>query len=223
MGTVTGGGSFDDGATCTLTATPNADYEFVNWSDGSTANPYTFTVNADVNIVANFKHVEGIKVTFNGASWTGDPTSSYLLTLSGVTGGRASSTATGDSYPLADAFWNKAEAGTFTDNTSDGMNYNNSVVNYVEYYEDAVLQDNQNNKYGDWWAKSVTINVKTFDATSLSLGAEVDATMFDAEGAFVDDLGFDAAPTTSMKMNLYGTMQTAKGLVVLNKDRKLKK
>src|SRR6185295_19737978 len=38
-----------------VTAVPNACYHFVNWSDGSTANPRTDTnVNANVNVTANF-------------------------------------------------------------------------------------------------------------------------------------------------------------------------
>ena len=52
VNTVNAGESF------TVTAYPNTGYHFVSWTMGdsviSTANPYTFTVNADVNLVANF-------------------------------------------------------------------------------------------------------------------------------------------------------------------------
>jgi hypothetical protein len=58
-GTVEGAGEYEEGAEATLTATANEGYEFVNWTvDGtevSTKNPYTFTVTADVEVVANFK------------------------------------------------------------------------------------------------------------------------------------------------------------------------
>src|SRR5262249_52700379 len=38
-----------------VTAVPNACYHFVNWSDGSTANPRTDTnVQMDINVTANF-------------------------------------------------------------------------------------------------------------------------------------------------------------------------
>ena len=61
-GTVTGAGTYEEGKTATLTATPAEGYEFVNWTVGeevvSTENPYTFTVNADIALVANFKAVE---------------------------------------------------------------------------------------------------------------------------------------------------------------------
>lgn len=227
MGTVTGGGAYDDGATCTLTATPKAGYVFVNWSDGATENPHTITVTADVNIVANFKHEDGIKVTFNGASWNAVEAASaiYYISSQNTVGARASSTADGQSYPLADAFWFGSSTGSFNDATNDGQNYNNSVINYVEYYETGALQNQQGTLYGDWWAKSATINVNAFDATSMNLGANVDATMFSARAAFVGEsaVGFDAAPTAPMSVNIYGTMTdpTAKGIVVPVKTRNI--
>lgn len=219
MGTVTGGGDYADGTECTLTATPNAGYVFVSWSDGTTANPYTFTVTSDVNLVATFKHEDGIKVTFNGASWNANDAASHLYlanTQNGnVCGARAASTADGQTYPLADAFWFAgAGVGTYTDNTSDGLNYNNNVINYVEYYETGALQNQSGDMFGDWWAKSVTISVSAFDATSMDLGANVDATMFDARTAFVNGAGFDAAPVAPMTVDMYGTMaQAAKSVV----------
>ena len=61
-GTVEGAGTYEEGKTATLTATPAEGYEFVNWTVGeevvSTENPYKFTVTADVALVANFKEVE---------------------------------------------------------------------------------------------------------------------------------------------------------------------
>ena len=57
-GTVTGGGNYEHGAEATLNATPASGYKFVNWTSGetvvSTDNPYSFTVTADVALVANF-------------------------------------------------------------------------------------------------------------------------------------------------------------------------
>ena len=58
-GTVTGGGTFNYGQSCTLTATPAANYNFVNWTrDGlqvSTNATYTFTVTSSANFVAHFQ------------------------------------------------------------------------------------------------------------------------------------------------------------------------
>ena len=60
-GTVEGTGTFDQGATCTLTATPAEGYQFVNWTEGeeevSTEAEYSFTVTADRELVANFEEV----------------------------------------------------------------------------------------------------------------------------------------------------------------------
>ena len=50
-GTVSGGGQYNEGTTCTLTATANSGYEFVHWKKGnnvvSTDATYSFTVNAN--------------------------------------------------------------------------------------------------------------------------------------------------------------------------------
>ena len=53
--------TYYEGETCTVTATPNAGYGFVNWTENdvavSTDASYTFTVTADRNLVANFAEV----------------------------------------------------------------------------------------------------------------------------------------------------------------------
>ena len=57
-GTVTGEGSYVQGTTCTLTATANSGYSFVNWTENnevvSTNANYSFTVSGNRNLVANF-------------------------------------------------------------------------------------------------------------------------------------------------------------------------
>ena len=57
-GTVTGGGTFDEGQSCTVKATENTGYNFVNWTENdlqvSTDREYTFDVTANRNLVANF-------------------------------------------------------------------------------------------------------------------------------------------------------------------------
>ena len=58
-GTVTGGGSYPQGQTCTVTATPNSGFVFVNWTENgsvvSTNASYSFTVTSSHNMVANFQ------------------------------------------------------------------------------------------------------------------------------------------------------------------------
>ena len=74
-GTVTGGGVVEEGTSVTLTATPADGYKFVNWTVGgaevSTANPYTFTAEEDVTVVANFEELPKTTVYFvNTHGWT---------------------------------------------------------------------------------------------------------------------------------------------------------
>ena len=54
MGTVTGGGVYEAGATVTLTATPFDGYHFVRWNNGITSNPFVFAVSEDVTLSAEF-------------------------------------------------------------------------------------------------------------------------------------------------------------------------
>ena len=62
MGTVTGGDTYYEDATATLTATPHAGYRFVNWTKAgvevSTDATYSFTVTEDVELVANFEAIQ---------------------------------------------------------------------------------------------------------------------------------------------------------------------
>ena len=57
-GTVTGGGSYQEGQSCTVLATANSGYTFAKWTENgnevSTSNKYTFTVTGDRDLVANF-------------------------------------------------------------------------------------------------------------------------------------------------------------------------
>ena len=48
------GGSYNEGSSVTITATPNSEYIFENWSNGSTENPLTITVNQNLSLTANF-------------------------------------------------------------------------------------------------------------------------------------------------------------------------
>ena len=58
-GTVKGGGSYPSGTWVTIEASPNSGYEFVNWTEGtsiiSTNTEYSFSLEKDRNLTANFK------------------------------------------------------------------------------------------------------------------------------------------------------------------------
>lgn len=54
MGSVIGGGEYDEGTVVTLAAIPASGYHFVQWSDGNTNNPRQITVTEDVSLSAEF-------------------------------------------------------------------------------------------------------------------------------------------------------------------------
>ena len=70
-GNITGGGTFQQGQSCTVVATPSANYNFTNWTENgsvvSTNPSYTFTVNSNRDLVANF---------------TANPVPTYTITVS---------------------------------------------------------------------------------------------------------------------------------------------
>lgn len=54
MGSVTGGGVFEEGTPITIEALPNSCYAFTHWQDGNTQNPRTVVVTGDVTFTASF-------------------------------------------------------------------------------------------------------------------------------------------------------------------------
>ncbi len=74
-GSVTGGGTFASGTQVSLTATPSSGYSFSGWSNGSTTNPLTVTLNSNTSITANFQAI----------------VNSYSLTVTAGEGGSVSS------------------------------------------------------------------------------------------------------------------------------------
>ena len=80
-GSVTGGGTYQEGQTCTLIATANSGYTFDNWTKNgtqvSTDSTYTFTVTESATYVANFTAnpvnytITTIASPSNGGSVTG--------------------------------------------------------------------------------------------------------------------------------------------------------
>ena len=84
-GTVTGGGSYNYGASCTVTATANTGYDFVNWTENGTPvssdATYTFSVTGYRTLTANFE-LQTIEITTSvdpaeGGTATGTGTYTY--------------------------------------------------------------------------------------------------------------------------------------------------
>jgi hypothetical protein len=84
-GTVTGGGSFNQGQSCTVTATPETGFVFVKWTENGTKvsddSSYTFTVSDNRTLVAQFQTLSyTISATTNpsnAGSTTGSGTYDY--------------------------------------------------------------------------------------------------------------------------------------------------
>ena len=55
QGTVSGSGTFDEGSTQTIQATPQAGFAFDKWSDGNMENPRTVKLTSDLTLTASFK------------------------------------------------------------------------------------------------------------------------------------------------------------------------
>lgn len=76
-GSITGAGTYMNGQTCTLAAAANEGYTFGSWSENgttvSTDATYSFTVDSDRTLVANFAAV--------GNHWTPENTGNYSLTM----------------------------------------------------------------------------------------------------------------------------------------------
>lgn len=68
-GQATGGGEYEVGETCTVSATPNDHYEFRNWTEGGSVvsenAQYSFTVERNRALVANFTSMYTVSATSN--------------------------------------------------------------------------------------------------------------------------------------------------------------
>ena len=62
-GTVSGGGTYDEGSTATISATPYQGYRFVRWDDDNADNPRTITVTDDVTFTAIFEELPSYTIT----------------------------------------------------------------------------------------------------------------------------------------------------------------
>lgn len=58
-GTVTGGGTFAEGTSIIVTATPMSNYAFDKWSDGNTQSTRSIIVSQNLTLTASFKAVSG--------------------------------------------------------------------------------------------------------------------------------------------------------------------
>jgi hypothetical protein len=97
IGTNTGGttnpvpGTYSEssGSSVTITATPNSGYHFTGWSNGSTVNPITLTINSNTSVTASFTRDTGTTYTLqvavqNNVGGTTNPTPGTYTVPSGT-------------------------------------------------------------------------------------------------------------------------------------------
>ena len=70
QGTVSGGGTYSEGSSVNISATPKAGYQFDQWNDGNTSSVRTINVSKDESFVAQFKVADS---TEPGGSGDDDP------------------------------------------------------------------------------------------------------------------------------------------------------
>jgi hypothetical protein len=139
-----------DGSTTAVTVTPSAGYEFINWSDGSTANPRTdANVTSSQNYTANFAEIVMPVVVNQGA--TGGQ-------LGATLGGQLTQGASADAW----IYWGDNDGGTTPGNwdnaesigsVSEGINFSTMLTGLVggrQYYYRCYTS----NANGSDWADS---------------------------------------------------------------------
>lgn len=182
-GTVTGSGEYEANTVATLTATPNAGYAFVNWTDGNTQNPRLVTVTGDASYVATFEEIAGVNITFGSAQWTANYVNGQLASNAVMI---AAAQNNSNSYPIVSInnIWDDGvtpAAGTYTGAhqlIDQGDGYVGIAFGdaYVWYFENDGIGLSSMTA-GDWWSKSCTINITALDADAMTTSMVVNAEM----------------------------------------------
>ena len=159
-GTVTGGGRYGFGDVCSLKATANSGYTFVDWSDNSgvvvsTDANYTFTVTKNMSLTANFiSGTDVCSLTFElfdsyGDGWNGnrlvlDFDSGMTKQLTIDSGSKATFTLPAEYFDVVNLSWimgNWTQECSFVVSDPEGVKYVGSNLN--EYFELNLLLDCQ--------------------------------------------------------------------------------
>lgn len=174
-GTVTGGGTYAENASATLTATAKEGYKFVKWQDGNTDNPRTITVTQNATYTATFEEStsptppptptpEGITITFGDETWTAaqflvDEDYNAALGLITVYIRKSS-----EDYPQFMGYLRDC-VGTFS-------NYDLSALMYMNNENDCDDSGNPN-----WQPDATTTTITAIDFNTKTITAEVSGTL----------------------------------------------
>ena len=72
QGTVSGGGTYSEGSSVNISATPKAGYQFDQWNDGNTSSVRTINVSKNESFVAQFKVADSTEPGGSGDDGTPD-------------------------------------------------------------------------------------------------------------------------------------------------------
>ena len=109
-----------------VTAVPNAGYHFVNWSDGSTANPRTdANVTANLSVTANFA-IDTYTITASAGANGSIAPSGTTVVNSGASQAYTITPATG--YHVADVLVDGVTAGAVTSYTFSNVTANHTIA-----------------------------------------------------------------------------------------------
>lgn len=134
-GTVSGGGTYTNGTSCTVQATANSGYQFTNWTEHSVFNGaavstsanYTFTVSGNRTLVANFA-IKEYTLTVNNGTGSGNYAAGAGVPI------------TANTAPEGKQFknWTTSNGGTFADAGAPATTFTmpGNAVTVTANYED---------------------------------------------------------------------------------------
>ena len=114
-------------------------------------------------------------------------------------------------YPGFDFCSYQITNGSATDVANNGQFSDDATIEYCEYFESTYLQDGSGNVYGDYWAETVTTNVKAIDLTALTLTVTMEGTMFNAAECMVQNatVSYEDATRAPFKFDMVAQSMTA--------------
>lgn len=216
-GYVEGDGEYAAGSTVVLRAEAYSGYTFQQWSDGNTQNPRTLTANGNTTYTAVFGSNSGggsnnatASVSFNGTTWDAGSTYAYVSTSNNIFLVRLFKN--DNEYPFAEVYYS-AESGTITTGTKTGTSNvdisaqtadpGNPFMWYYTSDENGSISLGDE-PCGDWWNRTMTLNITKFDLANMKLSFTATATMGNLMEC-VDGTASNWSQTSSCYMSVTAT------------------
>ena len=191
-GTVSGAGTYNRYATCTLVATANSGYTFTNWTKNgsvvSTNATYSFQVTVNASYVANFSLnrylVEATANPIEGGTITGAGTYNHgaTVTLNAVAN---------DGFIFSNWTENGLEVATEATYTFVVTTNKNLVANFEEDMVPTLVQTFEFTNGWNWWSPNGEISLADFEEALQGKGIKI----IDQSGHYVEydnELGWSA-------------------------------